>query len=292
MRQRVRRQADQAGAFLRLRTCTLYKDRAGRFGLQSTRQCPHRGADLSCGAVAGAAHRRLRCFDHGWQVRRARRSAWSSPTSDIANRPIRKAATAAPISTAPSRSMRATPACCGPLCGPLPAPELPVCEPFAYRRTASARCGSIRRYPATGFQRQENSIDNRQYDRAIEDCNEAIWLERESAQAFGDRGAAYYFKGDYDAFEHGLHLPLKLDPRGRRPRPIPAGRSRSSDVAARWPTRRSYLARSAIHAISTIAGCLVGRRATTTRAIAWFFDARAAAAAGEPYLQPIVATPG
>ena len=37
----------------------------------------------------------------------------------------------------------------------------------------------------------------RKYDRAIEDYNEALRLKPDFAQAFSDRGAAWYFKGEY-----------------------------------------------------------------------------------------------
>ena len=39
--------------------------------------------------------------------------------------------------------------------------------------------------------------NNRQYDRAIEDYNEAVRLDPKFAQAFMDRGVAHYFKGEY-----------------------------------------------------------------------------------------------
>src|SRR5258708_5184201 len=56
-------------------------------------------------------------------------------------------------------------------------------------------------------------IDNPgKYDRAIEDYNEALRLKPDFAEAFSDRGAAWYFKGEYQKAIADYDEAIRLEP--------------------------------------------------------------------------------
>jgi tetratricopeptide (TPR) repeat protein len=55
--------------------------------------------------------------------------------------------------------------------------------------------------------------NNLQYDRAIEDYNEAIRLDPNSALAFIDRGVAYYFKDNYEKAIADYDAAIRIDPK-------------------------------------------------------------------------------
>ena len=57
------------------------------------------------------------------------------------------------------------------------------------------------------------SFDNRQYDRALADFNEALRLKPDFALAYHDRGDAFYFKQDYAASIKDLDEAIRLDPK-------------------------------------------------------------------------------
>ena len=50
------------------------------------------------------------------------------------------------------------------------------------------------------------------YDRAIEDCNTAIKLQPDYADAYANRGAAYRSKDDYDRAIEDQTTAIKLKP--------------------------------------------------------------------------------
>ena len=54
------------------------------------------------------------------------------------------------------------------------------------------------------------------YDRAIEDYNEALRLKPDFAQAFSDRGAAWYFKGEYSKAIADYDEAIRIDPNNAR----------------------------------------------------------------------------
>ena len=117
-----------------------------------------------------------------------------------------------PILTAPSRSIRKTPA-------PSASARIPSAPPAvstARSPTPTRRCGSIPS-DAKAFDNRGNVFNNnRQYDRAIEDYNEAIRLDPKFSQAWRDRGAAFYFKKDYAKAIENYDEAIRLDPTSAR----------------------------------------------------------------------------
>jgi tetratricopeptide (TPR) repeat protein len=54
--------------------------------------------------------------------------------------------------------------------------------------------------------------EKQENDKAIEDCSQAIQLDPTSAEAFGNRGHAYYSKGQYDRAIEDLIQAIQLNP--------------------------------------------------------------------------------
>jgi 5,5'-dehydrodivanillate O-demethylase oxygenase subunit len=163
----------------------LYKDQGGRFGLLD-RHCPHRRADLSYGMVEEAG---IRCNYHGWLMDEAGRVV-EQPYDDTVN----------PNSRAKDRcTTKAYPVkeCAGLLfayMGPLPAPELPVWEPFTWEN--GFREVVLSEVPCNWFQCQENSCDPVHFE----------WMhDNWSARLKGQTGyAAKHLKLKFEEFEHGF----------------------------------------------------------------------------------------
>ena len=103
----------------------------------------------------------------------------------------------------------------------LPGPRRNPAPATPDRRSACALNEAIRLEPdnAESYEIRANIFNNTgKYDRAIEDYNEALRLKPHFALAYADRGAAWYFKGEF---------------RGRLPTTI---RPSSSIRTARKPT--------------------------------------------------------
>ena len=126
----------------------LYKDLSGTFGLVG-RQCPHRRADLSYGFVEKTG---LRCNYHGWLMDETGQVI-EQPYEDTANpkNPLREKCK---NSAYPVKELAGL---LWAYLGPLPAPELPVHEPFA--RKNNFVHVALADIPCNWFQCQENSID-------------------------------------------------------------------------------------------------------------------------------------
>ncbi len=163
----------------------LYKDKGGRYGLID-RHCPHRRADLSYGMVEDCG---LRCNYHGWLFDEAG-ACIEMPYDDIAE----------PSSNLKAGvSMKAYPVreCAGLLfayMGPLPAPPLPVYEPFTWANgwrevvTSDIACNWM--------QCQENSCDPVHFEWMHDN-----WSERLKGSA---ELSAKHLKLAFEEFEHGF----------------------------------------------------------------------------------------
>jgi tetratricopeptide (TPR) repeat protein len=74
--------------------------------------------------------------------------------------------------------------------------------------------------------------NNNQYDRAIEDYNEAIRLDPKDSLAFMDRGVAHYFKEEYQEAIRDYDDAIRLDPKRS-----PGSTARSTTpTRPRWPS--------------------------------------------------------
>ena len=122
----------------------LYRDRGGHYGLID-RHCPHRRADMLYGWVEDKG---IRCGYHGWLMDETGRCL-EQPYED----------TTSPKPSKAGCEIKAYPVkeCAGLLfayLGPLPAPELPVWEPFTWRN--GFREIVLADIPCNWFQCQEN----------------------------------------------------------------------------------------------------------------------------------------
>ena len=126
----------------------LYKDLSGTYGLLD-RVCPHRRVDLSYGIPE---ERGLRCMYHGWMM---------DETGQCIEQPFEE--TVHPDSPFKSKvKVRAYPVedqfgMLWAYMGPLPAPLMPVWEPFDYQN-GFATIGIVE-LPCNWLQCQENSLD-------------------------------------------------------------------------------------------------------------------------------------
>jgi 5,5'-dehydrodivanillate O-demethylase oxygenase subunit len=163
----------------------LYRDGGGRYGLID-RHCPHRCADMAYGWVE---ERGIRCSYHGWLIDEAGRCI-EQPYED----------TASPKPSKSGCDAKAYPVkeCAGLLfayLGPLPAPELPVWEPFTWPN--GFREIVLADVPCNWFQCQENSIDPVHFEWMHDN-----WANR---QRGGDANAApKHLKLRFEEFEHGF----------------------------------------------------------------------------------------
>jgi len=162
----------------------LYKDRGGQFGLVD-RHCPHRRADMSYGWVED---RGIRCSYHGWRY---------DETGACVEQPYED--TASPKPSKSGCEIKAYPVreCAGLLwayMGPLPAPELPVWEPFTWAN--GFREIVLADVPCNWFQAQENSIDPVHFE----------WMHDNWSNVMrgADAKAPKHLKLKFEEFDHGF----------------------------------------------------------------------------------------
>jgi 5,5'-dehydrodivanillate O-demethylase len=165
---------------------TLYKDMSGTYGLVD-RHCPHRRADLSYGFVEEVG---IRCNYHGWRMDETG-ACVEQPFEDTVN-PNNKSKDRCAITAYPVREVAGL---LFAYMGPLPAPELPIWEPFTWKHgfievvTADVPCN--------WFQCQENSCDPVHFEWMHEN-----WGNR---QRTGEvRFGATHLKLDFKEFEFGF----------------------------------------------------------------------------------------
>jgi len=163
----------------------LYRDRGGRYGLID-RHCPHRRADMAYGWVEETG---IRCSYHGWLVDQTGRCL-EQPYED----------TTSPKPSKAGCETKAYPVkeCAGLLfayLGPLPAPELPVWEPFTWRN--GFREIVLADVPCNWFQCQENSIDPVHFEWMHD--NWGARLRGADANV-----APKHLKLKFEAFDHGF----------------------------------------------------------------------------------------
>ena len=90
---------------------------------------------------------------------------------------------------------------------------------FRERATAQRTAGRLDRAldDAKAFDVRGNIFNNnRQFDRAIDDYNEAVRLDPQFSLAFMDRGVARYFKADYENAIKDYDKAIELDPKRSR----------------------------------------------------------------------------
>ena len=162
----------------------LYKDLSGTFGLVD-RHCPHRRADMSYGWVEASG---IRCCYHGWRY---------DETGACIDQPYED--TTSPKPSKAGCEIKAYPVreCAGLLwayMGPLPAPELPVWEPFNWQN--GFREIVLADVPCNWFQAQENSIDPVHFEWMHDN-----WSNRMRGD---DANAPKHLKLKFEEFEHGF----------------------------------------------------------------------------------------
>jgi 5,5'-dehydrodivanillate O-demethylase oxygenase subunit len=163
----------------------LYKDLSGRFGLVD-RHCPHRRADLLYGWVEASG---IRCSYHGWLMDEQGRCI-EQPYEDVAH-PNPRAKERCATTAYPVRELAGL---LWVYMGPLPAPELPVYEPFTWPN--GFREIVLADIPCNFFQCQENSIDPVHFEWMHDN-----WSHRLAGR---DASTTKHLKLKFEAFEHGF----------------------------------------------------------------------------------------
>jgi len=166
----------------------LYKDLSGRYGLID-RHCPHRRADLSYGWVETQG---IRCSYHGWLMDHAGRCV-EQPYEDVAN-PSDRAKERCGARAYPVRELAGL---LWAYMGPLPAPELPVWEPFTWPN--GFREVVLADVPCNWFQCQENSCDPVHFEWMHDN-----WTARQRQNAAAPKAAPKHLKLKFDEFAHGF----------------------------------------------------------------------------------------
>jgi 5,5'-dehydrodivanillate O-demethylase oxygenase subunit len=163
----------------------LYRDLGGRYGLVD-RHCPHRRAHLSYGWVEPTG---IRCSYHGWLMDETGRCL-EQPYEDVAN-PNPRGKERCSTTAYPVRELAGL---VWAYLGPLPAPELPVWEPFTWPN--GFREIVLADVPCNWFQCQENSIDPVHFE----------WMhDNWSLRLRGRDGAApKHLKIKFEEFDHGF----------------------------------------------------------------------------------------
>ena len=162
----------------------LYRDLGGRYGLVH-RHCAHRRADLLYGWVEDTG---IRCSYHGWLFDE-RGHCLEQPYEDTASPKPSKSG--CELAAYPVRELAGL---LWVYMGPLPAPELPVWEPFTWQN--GFREIVLADVPCNFFQCQENSIDPVHFE----------WMhDNWSLRMRGDDGAApKHLKIKFEEFDHGF----------------------------------------------------------------------------------------
>ena len=163
----------------------LYKDRAGTYGLVD-RHCPHRRADLAYGWVED---RGIRCSYHGWLMDETGQCIEQPYEDTVSPKPSK---TGCRIAGYPVRELAGL---LWAYMGPLPAPELPVWEPFTWRN--GFREVVLADVPCNWFQCQENSIDPVHFEWMHDN-----WSLRMHGD--GDSNAPKHLKLKFEEFDHGF----------------------------------------------------------------------------------------
>jgi 5,5'-dehydrodivanillate O-demethylase oxygenase subunit len=163
----------------------LYRDLGGRCGLVD-RHCPHRRADLSYGWVEPTG---IRCSYHGWLMDETGRCL-EQPYEDVAN-PSPRGKERCSTTAYPVRELAGL---LWAYLGPLPAPELPVWEPFTWPN--GFREIVLADVPCNWFQCQENSIDPVHFEWMHDN-----WSLRLRGR---DGAAAKHLKIKFEEFDHGF----------------------------------------------------------------------------------------
>jgi 5,5'-dehydrodivanillate O-demethylase len=164
----------------------VYKDLSGRYGLID-RHCPHRRADMSYGWVE---EKGVRCSYHGWLVDEQGHTL-EQPYEDT-TLPRTSAREGCDVHAYPVKE------CAGMLwayMGPLPAPELPVWEPFTWDN--GFREIVLADVPCNWVQCQENSIDPVHFEWMHDN-----WSMRMRGAMAND--APKHLKLKFEAFDHGF----------------------------------------------------------------------------------------
>lgn len=163
----------------------LYKDLSGDFGVLD-RHCPHRRADLSYGYVEEHG---LRCNYHGWLFG-ADGSCLAQPYEDVED-PTGKLRKTIQVK---NYQVQAKAGLLWVYMGPLPAPELPVWEPFAWKNGFVQI--SFSEIPCNWLQCQENSIDPVHFE----------WMHSNWSIRLGGQTGPYiptHIKVGFEEFEYG-----------------------------------------------------------------------------------------
>jgi 5,5'-dehydrodivanillate O-demethylase len=162
----------------------LYKDKNGAYGLVD-RHCSHRRADLAYGWVED---RGIRCSYHGWLF---------DETGTCLEQPYEDTTSPKPSKTGCGVRAYLVREIAGLLwayLGPLPAPELPVWEPFTWAN--GFREIVLADVPCNWFQCQENSIDPVHFEWMHDN-----WGERMRGS---EKNAPKHLKLRFEEFDHGF----------------------------------------------------------------------------------------
>jgi 5,5'-dehydrodivanillate O-demethylase len=162
----------------------LYKDLAGKFGLVG-RHCPHRRADLAYGWVE---EKGIRCSYHGWLMDETGQCIGQPYEDTVSPKPKKGCA----IAGYPVRDLGGL---LWAYMGPLPAPELPVWEPFTWGN--GFREIVLADVPCNWFQCQENSCDPVHFEWMHDN-----WSYRQQGE--DSNTAPKHLKLKFDEFEHGF----------------------------------------------------------------------------------------
>lgn len=164
----------------------LYKDLSGRFGLVE-RKCAHRRADLSYGFVEKCG---LRCNYHGWAYDQTGQCVEMPYEDTVA--PKAKYKDKIKILAYPVREHAGM---VWAYLGPLPEPELPNWEPFAWKN--GFRQIIVSEIPCNWLQCQENSIDPVHFE----------WMHTNWSRRQSDPDSEHgpkHTKVGFDEFDFGL----------------------------------------------------------------------------------------
>jgi 5,5'-dehydrodivanillate O-demethylase len=165
---------------------TLYRDLSGTFGLLD-RHCAHRRADLSLGFVEETG---LRCNYHGWCYDQTGQCI-EQPYEDTAH-PNTRLKERCVVKAYPVQELAGL---LWTYMGPLPAPELPVWDPFTWEN--GFREIVLAEVPCNWFQCQENSCDPVHFE----------WMHDNWSQRLNGRHGPYsakHLQVKFEEFDYGF----------------------------------------------------------------------------------------